>query len=65
MQSDLAAGRLVTPLEGRLSRSKGYYIVGRDAARDSLHIGPFWQWLWAQATDGIIAEQRVAQGKSE
>jgi LysR family glycine cleavage system transcriptional activator len=51
VQSDLATGRLVMPFEGGLTHSKGYYIVGRPSSRDSLHVGPFWQWLLAQAAE--------------
>ncbi len=64
VQTDMAAGRLVTPFEGRLERSQGYYIVGRAVSRDSLHIGPFWQWLLARATDGIVTDTRVPRGES-
>lgn len=51
VHSDLANGRLVMPFEGGLTHSKGYYIVGRPSARDSLHVGAFWQWLLAQAAE--------------
>lgn len=54
VRSDLATGRLVVACEGALTRSEGYYVVGRAGARDSLHIGPFWQWLLAQASNGVV-----------
>jgi LysR family glycine cleavage system transcriptional activator len=56
VRADLAAGRLTIPFDGALIRSDGYFVVGRDAARKSLHVGAFWQWLIAQASDGMTSD---------
>lgn len=62
VRADLSAGRLTIPFDGALIRSEGYYIVGRAASRNSLHVGAFWQWLLAQANDGMSSEALRAQG---
>jgi DNA-binding transcriptional LysR family regulator len=51
VQSELASGRLVKPFDSGLARSEGYYVVGKAAARDSLHVGTFWRWLLAQVAE--------------
>jgi LysR family glycine cleavage system transcriptional activator len=53
VHGDLAAGRLIIPYDGALSRAEGYYVVGRAASRDSLHVGTFWQWLLDQANNAM------------
>jgi len=49
VEAEIASGRLVMPFAARLARAEGYYVVGPPSARDSLHVGPFWQWLLAQS----------------
>ncbi|MGH8138854.1 MAG: transcriptional regulator GcvA [Steroidobacteraceae bacterium] len=61
VQQDLSNGRLVIPFEGVLARAEGYYVVGTAATRDSLHAGTFWQWLLAQAMDGIVEHTAALQ----
>lgn len=61
VQEDLAAGRLAVPLEGMLARTEGYYVVGPGSARESLHVGPFWRWLIAQAADDPMGRQSTAR----
>lgn len=55
-EAEIASGRLVMPFDVKLARAEGYYIVGPAAARDSLRVGPFWQWLLAQAAAGTMTE---------
>lgn len=61
VRADLAAGRLTIPFEGALIRSEAYYVVGRVASRNSIHVGAFWQWLLAQANDGMTSDSPPAK----
>lgn len=62
VREDLIAGRLVVPVEGVLARAEGYYVVGPESARDSLHVGAFWRWLLTQAVEGPLGREIGAGG---
>jgi LysR family transcriptional regulator, glycine cleavage system transcriptional activator len=64
VHDDLAAGRLIVPFEGALARAEGYYVVGRESARDSLHIGAFWRWLLTQAAGNPFGRESMNGGST-